>query len=300
MLKAIMPSIEKIMSSLEEDQELDVLLIKHDPKLANIDIIVKIIDNSAIFKNIMKGVSKFFTSIEHALQHYNDQNTVLLYISEFSLYVMYDQSPSKLVVPGKISQVLRSDFPQKMIINVIDSDELCYKKIAQSSDITLEKTNEYINEITIEGSMYSNYHEAKQKFEQEFLPKINDDSKNKLCMPKLHRSGIIEYSYINITDSIKSGNLNSFKNQLKLPQIELPVDEKPKVVKKLSPGSIPIVTWITENPPSVDEPKLDYYAKYIKTASPVTQRIFTMAVKSAGYSELKKGKVVCWVKSEEK
>lgn len=294
------------MNTLENDKELDDLLVKHHPKLSDLNVLVRLIDNHVLVKQLFQHATKIFSDVDDALSQYNDPNHILVQFEELSIFAMYDTPPKKIEISGSAYQILRSDFRQKIIVNIIDFDDTNCCKICPLADTTLEKTGGIVTEITIENMMCDNYEVMKEKFDSELLPKIDSSVRNKLFLHQLKQSGIIKYSRANISQSLKIGTIGIFKNHLEPAPIDTPLIEQAQIAQqeepakpaKKSPNFLAnnqkVVNWISENRPNPNESKLEYHARYTKTQTAISQATLTKIMTALGYTQVKKGKTMCW------
>ena len=288
------------MNFLESDQELDTLLAKHEPKLTDIDQLIKFIGQADEIKSVLTSATKIFSSADDAMACYTNQDDILLYFEKIQAYGLYETVPDKINISGKVHQLVNCQFKQKIVVNIVNFDDIKIRNLLMSPGFTIEGIHDMVAELTVESSLHENYEAAKQEFDQSLALKIPAEHKHKVFMPKIRESGTIKYFIANVTDAIRLNPLGFAKNRQQLKTITAPPVE-PEVAIKKQPDYLSnnkqTVDWVTGNNPDLQEEKLDYFARYIKSSGPaISQMTFTRIMKQLNFQEIKKGKKTYWSK----
>jgi hypothetical protein len=281
----------------------------------NIQYITSLVEYRELSEVVLKFPCKKFVKLSGALQKYDSPNQILIHIDLICIYVLLEDVDSfitfikklaSLVIKPNLHQIIGHNFPQKLTVHIVDGTMVKTIKTTFEERVTIEQTNSFMWEVTLDDKLYSNYAESKEMFN-----KFADNIKltgTTIPNPPLTK-GIFTYVRFNINSTLASPTpamvlkhmiCELIPEQLAISNIEEKSKTSTKRNETMLKNNSNVISWINLNPPSESEQKLDYYDRYEATSfeKAISKSVFTTCMKSLGYGEKKiKGRVYWKIES---
>lgn len=282
-----------IISFLENNVKINKSL---DSTMYDIPFLLKLSQNNELAKIVFNSKCEVFIKVKLALDKYIDALQTLLYISILDVYMLFnrleDVTPfinkvKKVLNKPVIYQLVKNEYKQKMVVMIVDEDSIKLVKTLSNETITIEQTQTFCWEVTINDVLYENYGDILICFDK-MIEEINCTGKVFLVpqiVKKSHK--YCRYSLGSIYD--KQDLRKTLKSYLQYDTVKV---EKPKSKTQS------IVDWICSNPPNQDEEKTSYYDRYVSLGQDISKQVFTKCVKQLNYIEYKMKNKVYWKKEE--
>lgn len=289
MLANLKRDTSSIAIFLESNSKINKML---DDTMYDIPFLLRLARNNELAKVVFGTKSEIFIKSKLALDKYIDNLQTLLYINILDVYMLFnrveDITPfvnrlKKLQTKPTIYQLIKDEFQQKMVVMIMDEDTIKQVRPLSGETITIEQTQDFVWEITINDVLYENYNDILESFD-ELINKINCNDKVFLIQPTIKKNH--KYCRFNLGSIYDK---QSIQKTLKS-TLQADVVKPSKTVNKTQS----VLTWIDENPPNPDEEKNVYYDRYTASGRDVNKSVFTKCIKQLNYVEYKLKSKIYW------
>jgi hypothetical protein len=304
-----------ITSYLESNSDIEKLMVGIP---VDIEILLKLVNNQEITKVVFESVSQKYVKIQQAFDNYTSNDQILVYIDTIELYVLFNDVMTFTIFTNNLKkcssrvniyQIIKKEFKQKLVVNIID--ENCIKmtqSLANNAEIIVEKTSNFLWEITFGGAIYENYNAVKKVYD-ELISNIDQAYVGRIFLTPILRKKFDEYTRLNINSIYIQPTSKIIKNSSTIVEIDIEVKHQSdqnttvepilcKRMQTLIKNNQSTIDWIHKNPPEDAEQKVVYYGRYITAISagkPPSQSTFTSCMKYIGYDEQQKNGKQFWV-----
>lgn len=291
MLANLRRDTSSITVFLESNTKINRML---DDTMYDIPFLLKLSRNNELAKIVFSSKSEIFIKSKLALDKYIDILQTLLYVDIIGVYMLFnrveDIAPfvnklKKLQIKPTIYQLIKDEFQQKMVVIIMDEDTIKQVRPLSGETITIEQTQTFCWEITINDVLYENYNDILESFDK-LVKEINCTGKVFLMQPVIKKNH--KYCRFNLGSIYERQSIQkTLKSTLQSDNV------KPnKTVNKTQS----VLTWIGENPPNSDEEKNVYYDRYTESGQSINKSVFTKCIKQLNYVEHKLKNKIYWKK----
>lgn len=273
----------------------------------NIKILLSIVDNHLLSKVVFESTATKYYKTQDALNNLLHNDQMLIYLESLNIYMLFnDVNEFTLFIrtaknPTNIYQIIKHDMKQKLILNIID--EACVKHIQSlTSELSIERNNGFLWEITFNGMIYQNYKHMEEEYSK-YSVNISPTFINKLFLLSLIRKGIHQYVRINISSAFTKDPGMVTKHIIYTPPIcappivVQPTTSQTKRLQTILKNNQYVTDWINVNPPEDIDTKQEYYQRFLKKCTRKdlpAQQTFSICVTNCGYDEIRKKGKMYW------